>query len=144
MNKRKLAQFTKLLLKEKEGILIELGGVQDHIGEIADVRAPEETEEALLSEGRERMSVFLHRGSQKLEAVNRALERIQNESYGKCAACGVNIPEERLEYLPTTSLCLTCQSLKERSVMGNRGTTLSALRKWDESPVEKAYSTEES
>ena len=144
MDKRKWTHFTKLVLKEKEGILNELGGVQDHIVEIADVRAPEETEEALLSEGRERLSVFMHRGSQKLEAVNRALERIQNGTYGKCAACGVSIPEERLEYLPTTSLCLTCQSLKERNVMGNRGTTLSALRKWDESPVEKAFGTEES
>ena len=143
MDKRKLAHFTKLVLREKEGILSELGEVRNDIGEIAEVRAPEEAEEALLSEGRERLSVFLHRGSQKLEAVNRALERIQNGIYGKCAACGAEIPEERLEYLPTTSLCLTCQSLKERKVMGNRGTTLSALRKWDESPVEKAYSTEE-
>ena len=142
MDQRKRAHFTKLILMEKEDILRELGGVQDHICEIADVRVPEEAEEALLSEGRERLSVFLHRGNRKLEAVNRALERIQNGIYGKCAACGANIPEERLEYLPTTSLCLTCQSLKERNVMGNRGTTLSALRKWDESPVEKAYGTE--
>ena len=144
MDKRKLTHFTKLVLKEKEGILGALHGVREDIGEIAEIRAPEEAEEALLSEGRERLSVFLHRGSQKLEAVNRALERIQNGIYGKCAACGAEIPEERLEYLPTTSLCLTCQSLKERNVMGNRGTTLSALRKWDESPVEKAYGAEES
>ena len=144
MDKKKLTHFTKLVLKERESILGTLHEVRNDIGEITDVRAPEETEEALLSEGRERLSVFMHRGSQKLEAVNQALERIQSGMYGSCAACGMNIPEERLEYLPTTSLCLTCQSLKERKVMGNRGTTLSALRKWDESPVEKAYGTEES
>lgn len=138
-----MAHFKKLVLREKEGILGALHGVREDIGEIAEARAPEEAEEALLSEGRERLSVFLHRGSQKLEAVNRALERIQKGTYGKCAACGMNIPEERLEYLPTTSLCLTCQSLKERKVMGNRGTTLSTLRKWDESPVEETYRTEE-
>ena len=131
MDKRKLAYFTKLVLQETERVLGELHGVQDDIGEIAELRTPEEAEEALLSEGRERLSVFIHRGSQKLEAINRALERIRGGTYGRCAECGAEIPEERLEYLPTTSLCLTCQSLKERNPVGSHSTTLAALRKWD-------------
>ena len=130
MDKRKLAYFTRLVLKERECILGELHGVQDDIGEIAELRTPEEAEEALLSEGRERLSVFIHRGSQKLEAVHRALERIRDGTYGRCTACGSEIQEERLEYLPTASLCLTCQSLKERNPVGGHSTMLSALKKW--------------
>jgi len=145
MDKKKLAYFTKLVLKEREGILGELHGVQDDIGEIAELRTPEETEEALLSEGRERLSAFIHRGNQKLEAVHRALERIRNGTYGRCVECGAKIPEERLKYLPTTSLCLTCQSLKERISGGGRSTTLATLRKWDEReyPVAEACYAED-
>lgn len=131
MDKRKLVHFTELVLRERERIVGELHGVQNDIGEIAEVRTPEEAEEALLSEGRERMSAFIHRGSQKLEAVSRALERIRDETYGRCTACGSEIPEERLEYLPMTSLCLTCQSLKEQRSVGGHSSTLATLRKWD-------------
>lgn len=131
MDDRRLAYFAKLVLQERDRILGELHGVRDDIGEIAGLRTPEEAEEALLSEGRERLNTFIHRGSQKLEAVNRALERIRDGTYGRCTECGAEIPEERLEYLPTTSLCLVCQSFKERISTENHSTVLAALRKWD-------------
>jgi len=41
-----------------------------------------------------------------LKAINDALERIQNETYGICEVCGKEIEEERLEAVPWTTLCI--------------------------------------
>ena len=44
----------------------------------------------------------------QLGRVRAALARIENGTYGKCARCGVNIPPERLEYLPESAHCVQC------------------------------------
>ncbi|MDQ3646217.1 MAG: TraR/DksA family transcriptional regulator [Actinomycetota bacterium] len=43
------------------------------------------------------------------DAVEAALIRIAEGSYGKCERCGGEIPIERLDALPTASLCVTCK-----------------------------------
>jgi DnaK suppressor protein len=40
--------------------------------------------------------------------VTRALEKFDEESYGVCDGCGVDIPPERLEVLPWAALCVRC------------------------------------
>ncbi|GIN84837.1 hypothetical protein J6TS2_12230 [Heyndrickxia sporothermodurans] len=40
-----------------------------------------------------------------LKNINKALESMANGSYGKCAECGREIPEERLQAVPTTLYC---------------------------------------
>ncbi|WP_026694600.1 TraR/DksA C4-type zinc finger protein [Peribacillus kribbensis] len=45
---------------------------------------------------------------EKLEysQINRALEAIQNGTYGSCEVCGDDIPNERLEAVPSTTFCI--------------------------------------
>ena len=43
--------------------------------------------------------------------VVRALERVEQGSYGRCERCGKEIPPERLEALPTARLCMGCKKL---------------------------------
>ena len=50
-----------------------------------------------------------------LEEVNRALEKIEQGTYGRCDSCGKAIPAERLEILPQASLCVSCKSNPRRS-----------------------------
>lgn len=45
----------------------------------------------------------------RLEAINKALERIKNGTYGICVNCGKPIPEKRLEVMPEADRCLDCQ-----------------------------------
>lgn len=40
--------------------------------------------------------------------VRAALLRIENGTYGTCAACGGEISAKRLEVLPTAALCIEC------------------------------------
>ena len=44
----------------------------------------------------------------QLGRVRAALVRIENGTYGKCARCGVDIPPERLEYMPEAANCVQC------------------------------------
>jgi RNA polymerase-binding protein DksA len=44
-----------------------------------------------------------------LRDINKALERIKNGSYGKCAYCSEEIPEERLLARPTSNACVKCK-----------------------------------
>jgi DnaK suppressor protein len=42
--------------------------------------------------------------------VVRALEKIEDGTYGLCDRCGALIPEERLEARPWSVLCISCAS----------------------------------
>jgi RNA polymerase-binding protein DksA len=49
-----------------------------------------------------------------LEAIDAALQRIEDGTYGICTKCGEAIPEERLEALPWTTRCIDCKRREER------------------------------
>lgn len=48
------------------------------------------------------------RNQDSLRAVRDALARIEAGNYGLCSRCKGEIDEERLEFLPETTLCGTC------------------------------------
>lgn len=51
----------------------------------------------------------------ELEKVNMALERYQEGYQGRCLQCGEPIEPQRLERLPSTTLCSRCAQLQEPS-----------------------------
>jgi DnaK suppressor protein len=55
------------------------------------------------------------RESQLVADIDQALLRIDEGSYGVCARCGKDIPERRLDALPTARYDAECQSLIEQS-----------------------------
>ncbi|MFO7285868.1 MAG: TraR/DksA C4-type zinc finger protein [Gammaproteobacteria bacterium] len=57
----------------------------------------------------------LNRDVEELRAIEYALARVRAGSYGICRACGEPIPEERLEAIPETPLCVECQSRAEEA-----------------------------
>lgn len=48
-----------------------------------------------------------------LKEVRAAIDRIEAGTYGTCARCSADIPVERLEAVPTASLCITCKEAEE-------------------------------
>jgi DnaK suppressor protein len=59
-----------------------------------------------------------------LEDVRDALRRIEDGSYGKCAACGKPIEPARLEAVPWTLYCLKDQEKREARQPFAQGSTL--------------------
>lgn len=76
----------------------------------------------LASEERDREISFIltDRERDKLNAIQEALERIDDGSYGICDSCEAEIAEGRLEALPFTRLCVSCQSEREKEAKAAR------------------------
>jgi DnaK suppressor protein len=70
----------------------------------------------LASDARDReISLILtDRDRDKLQAIDDALARIEDRSYGVCESCEADIAEARLEALPFTRLCISCQADREK------------------------------
>jgi DnaK suppressor protein len=51
---------------------------------------------------------------ERINQVERALERLDEGSYGWCERCGDPIPVERLAAFPSATLCVKCKQLEER------------------------------
>jgi RNA polymerase-binding protein DksA len=49
-----------------------------------------------------------------LGAIDAALQRIEDGTYGVCRSCGQPIGAERLEALPWTTQCIDCKRREER------------------------------
>ena len=49
-----------------------------------------------------------------LQAIDAALTRMDDGSYGVCVSCGQPIGAERLEALPWTTQCIDCKRKEER------------------------------
>ena len=44
-----------------------------------------------------------------LQAIEEALDRIEQGTYGACRDCGESIAEARLKAIPWTRVCITCK-----------------------------------
>jgi RNA polymerase-binding transcription factor DksA len=65
---------------------------------------------------REKDLSILEQVEAELADVARALERINEGTYGTCEACGKPIGDERLEAIPAARFCLDDQAQAEREV----------------------------
>lgn len=65
---------------------------------------------------REKDLSILEQVEAELADVEHALRRLDDGTYGTCEACGRPIPDERLEAMPATRLCLEHQVEAEREV----------------------------
>jgi DnaK suppressor protein len=52
-----------------------------------------------------------------LGMIERALERIENGTYGTCEECDGSIPKARLNALPHTPMCVKCASTRDAREM---------------------------
>lgn len=91
-------------LRKRLGVeLADLGGGQHSSasGDAADA--------AFDASGEEMASTLAELESKELAQVERALRRLKTGNYGKCEACSIKIPVERLNALPFSTLCIKCQ-----------------------------------
>ena len=75
----------------------------NHQGDVATVTFDRELDYTL-EENEERV----------IGAIDAALMRIDDGTYGRCASCGESINGERLEALPWATLCIECQRRQGR------------------------------
>lgn len=100
-----------LLERERQEILEEVARLRDMLKTETDASTQEGDPDIY---ERERNLAFLESAEQRLAAIDRALRTLENGTYGYCERCSRPIEPERLEALPDTRLCLSCQREVER------------------------------
>jgi DnaK suppressor protein len=65
-------------------------------------------EGATLAFERQHLAALIDQARQRLTAIESALTRIDDGSYGRCERCGGPIGAERLAARPTATMCMLC------------------------------------
>lgn len=112
MNDQQVEHFTQILLNWKRELMEEVdrtvNHMQDEAANFPDPadRASQEEEFSLELRTRDRERKLIKK-------INQTLGRIEEEDYGYCDSCGVEIGIRRLEARPTATLCIDCKTLAE-------------------------------
>jgi DnaK suppressor protein len=112
MNDHQKDHFRKLLERWKVTLMEEVDRTMHHMKDEAanypdmSDRASQEEEFNLELRARDRERKLIWK-------IDEALERIEQDNYGYCDACGVEIGIRRLEARPTATLCIDCKTLDE-------------------------------
>ena len=53
----------------------------------------------------------------EIEQIDKALDKIEEGSYGKCSKCGESIEDKRLEFNPSATHCSKCQNRLEKDLI---------------------------
>jgi DnaK suppressor protein len=102
-----LQEMKQQAIKEmKDHVKIETEGVKDEGRDTYDLASDERD--------REINFILNDREREKLHAIDEALQRIKEKTYGLCEACEGEIQLGRLKILPFTRLCVRCQEENER------------------------------
>src|SRR4051794_25684358 len=105
----------KARLQDKERDLLEwIGTLQQNARESGTADVEDPIDSVISSEGKAgsfREATIEHR---TLVAVQEALQRIENGTYGTCIDCGSQIEPARLEAVPWTPYCLADQEKHDR------------------------------
>jgi DnaK suppressor protein len=90
--------------------------IGEHEPDQADDGSPQDAADAgsnLTETDRSRAMLSFAR-MQRSEVLD-ALHRIEHGTYGRCADCGTEVPEGRLEAKPEAARCVACQAKRDRA-----------------------------
>ncbi|OYN94669.1 TraR/DksA family transcriptional regulator [Propionibacteriaceae bacterium ES.041] len=104
----------RLLVAAQREVLERAGALDDAFDDVVAALRDSNADDEHDTEGQtiavdRAMADALRRGARdQLQRIDAALERLDEGTYGVCANCGRPIGDERLEALPTTTLCVDC------------------------------------
>lgn len=114
--KRKQAALRKLLEAEAVQLRAQITQLDaDFLDESWKARSDDDAESGSATFERERMMSLAQNARGLLAGIERALERMDEGTYGHCVSCGELIDINRLEALPAAVDCLDCRRKAERS-----------------------------
>lgn len=120
MNEKQLAHLEKILLAWRQSLMEEVDRTVTHMKDEA-ANFPDPSDRASQEE---EFSIELRtrdRERKLIKKIEDALERLKNDDFGYCEACGIEIGLKRLEARPTATLCIDCKTLSEIKERQNQG-----------------------
>ena len=120
MNEHQLAHFKGILLNWKSELMQEVDRTVTHMKDEA-ANFPDPADRATQEEEFSLELRTRDRERKLIKKIDSTIELIDQNDYGYCEACGVEIGIQRLEARPTATQCIDCKTLaeiKEKQEMG--------------------------
>ena len=112
MKEKDIEYFKELLIKRLEGLLNHANDTVSYM--IAQKEnMPDQTDRASLEADRNFMLRIRDRENNLIKKIRKALDRIENKTFGVCEKCGEDIFLERLKARPVTTQCIDCKTKEE-------------------------------
>jgi DnaK suppressor protein len=112
MNDKQVEHFRNILLAWKRDLMEEVDRTVHHMQDDAanfpdpNDRATQESEFSMELRARDRERKLIKK-------IDESIRHLDNDEFGYCEACGVEIGVKRLEARPTATLCIDCKILDE-------------------------------
>jgi DnaK suppressor protein len=115
--------FRELLLEKRQAVVEALdylhkehpGSLEDETGELVSSSADQHMADTATETVDREIDYTLEASDGRLlAAVEAALARIDEGTYGTCVNCGAQIAPERLEAMPWATMCIDCKRKEER------------------------------
>ena len=112
MNDKQVEHFRDILLAWKRSLMEEVDRTVHHMQDDAanfpdpNDRATQESEFSMELRARDRERKLIKK-------IDESIRHLDNEEFGYCEQCGVEIGVKRLEARPTATLCIDCKILDE-------------------------------
>ena len=120
MNDEQIDHFRGILLDWRGELVDEVSRTVSHMKDEA-ANFPDPADRATQEEEFSLELRTRDRERKLIKKIDSTLDRLQNDDYGYCDACGIEIGIQRLEARPTATLCIDCKTLaeiKERQELG--------------------------
>ena len=112
MNSNQIKHFRNMLLGWRHELMEQVDRTVNHLQDEAS-NFPDELDRATREE---ELGIELRtrdRERRLIRKINETIERIDQQDYGYCDTCGVEIGLRRLEARPTATQCVDCKALDE-------------------------------
>jgi DnaK suppressor protein len=120
MNEKQREHFKGILLTWKSELMQEVDRTVTHMKDEA-ANFPDPADRATQEEEFSLELRTRDRERKLIKKIDSTIERLEQDDYGFCDACGVEIGIKRLEARPTANLCIDCKTLdgiKEKQELG--------------------------
>ena len=114
LNQEELETFKKELENMKRQIQSNLNSSSFEMNTLRDNQPKDEADHASAERGHSIANMLMNKQSEKLKAIERSLNRIENTTYGICDSCGENINIERLKVKIFADYCISCREVIEK------------------------------
>lgn len=112
MKKKDIQYFRELLTNRLEELLEHAGNTVSGMTATKE-NFPDPSDRASLEEDRNFMLRIRDRENKLIKKIKKALERIDDGTFGVCEKCGEDISIKRIKARPVTTQCIDCKTKEE-------------------------------
>lgn len=117
MNKKVIEKIRKNLEKERTELLDEVQRIKEREEEYLNDSVGDDVDKASGDSQREILFYLSDQDRRKVDSIEDALRKIDENRFGICETCGKKISNDRIEAIPYARFCIKCKPSAETSLL---------------------------